>query len=118
MRSNNIKNHLRQRRNARVFKAYWLIVSKGTDDGASALNCTDVEDKMGASANAKSLEGINNVIFTACGRDDKLFGDEYDNKGCVRITITSVGEGISDFQNIRFLLLPKVPSYSKLEILE
>ena len=41
--------------NAQAFTTWWLIVSKDTDDGASAMQLTGVEYKKDASAHAKSL---------------------------------------------------------------
>ena len=56
-------------RTAQIFIAYWLIVSKVTDDGDSPLHHTGAEDKMGASADSKSSEGSNRIDFTVEGRE-------------------------------------------------
>ena len=72
---------------------------------------------MGASAHSNSLEGSNKIDFTAEGKEDNLFGDEYENKGSTGIAITTGGEGISDFHHVVLLLLPNVHSFSKLETL-
>ena len=86
-------------------------MSKGTDDSTCALQHTVSEDKMGASAHNKSLEGSNKIGFTTEDREDKLFVEDHENKGSAGISITEGSEGISDYHRIIFILLPKAPSF-------
>ena len=56
-----------------------------------------LKKKWALVSHAKSLEFRYKIHFTADGREEKLFGDENENKGSAGIATTSGGEGISNF---------------------